>query len=154
MVALGTGPLLASRFGWRSIAYLYGTVATAFAVAFTLFGSEAPASVMAAAAAEKAAAEAAAVESTEPKKKETTFEWRIFSVPAVQALVCAQVASNTADYTLSQWAAICDCFLHCHPQAAGVPEVSVLCISVRRLLGGPHRAHRARRSALGDTAGR
>jgi MFS family permease len=100
MVAMGTGPLLASRFGWRSIAYLYGTVASAFAIAFTLFGAEAPPSVMAAAAAEKAAAEKAAAESSQPKKKEAGFEWRIFSVPAVQALLCAQVASNTAVRTL------------------------------------------------------
>ena len=40
------------------------------------------------------------------KTPEKAFEWRIFSVPAVQALVWGQVSSNTADYTLSQWAPI------------------------------------------------
>ena len=39
---MGTGPLLANRFGWRSIAYLYGTIATAFALLFSAIGKEAP----------------------------------------------------------------------------------------------------------------
>ena len=43
LVAAGTGPLLADRFGWRVIAYLYGTLAAAFAVTFTVVASEQPA---------------------------------------------------------------------------------------------------------------
>ena len=42
MVAAGLGPLLAEMFGWRSIAYLYGSFATAFAVLFAIVGQEKP----------------------------------------------------------------------------------------------------------------
>lgn len=100
MVAMGTGPLLANRFGWRSIAYLYGTVATAFAVLFTLFGAEAPEAVP------NTAHTTTTAKSHGGTPARKAFEWRIFSVPAVQALLWGQVASNTADYTLSQWSAI------------------------------------------------
>jgi hypothetical protein len=52
--------------------------------------------------------QAAAAKSVPAKKTSdmSGFTWRIFKVPASQALVWAQVASNTSDYTLSQWAPI------------------------------------------------
>lgn len=90
LLATSMTPFLASRFGWRSVFYQYSVGTLAFAMLWNFLAADAPATPPqeAAAASEASAsptaeAATAVVAKDAEEKEEKTFEWRIFTVPAV-----------------------------------------------------------------------
>lgn len=107
---------MALKLGWQSIAYLYGSAAAVSAGAFFALASDAPSKLPRATSSADAPSKHIKLAAT---KADTQVEYGIFKVPATHALIWAQVASNTADYTLSQWAPIY------YSQVLGLPLAAV-----------------------------
>ena len=99
-------PALSSRWGWRSVPYVYGVATAVFAALWHFLASNAPPS------AEPASGAAA----QKPKKK---AEWGIMKVRAVQSTVWAHIVDNHMTYTMNQMGPII------YTSVCGVPAESM-----------------------------
>eukprot|EP01051_Picozoa_sp_SAG22_P008442 SAG22_NODE_641_length_8235_cov_9.502704_8_plen_178_part_00 len=104
-------PWLAARAGWQAIPLTLGSAAAAFGVVWQIFAAESPAAAAVTAAVDTTVAPGAkgsddgdhATAKTEPKVKEKSMEWGIFTVPAVLGTTAAHIASNNLGYLFLQW---------------------------------------------------
>ena len=106
LLATSMTPFLASRFGWRSVFYQYSVGTLAFATLWNFLAADAPATppqepaVASEASASPSAETATAVvaKEEEEEKEEKTFEWRIFTVPAVLVAIGCKGMSGLPEY--------------------------------------------------------
>lgn len=112
LLATSLTPFLAQRFGWRSVFQAYGGATLAFAVLWHWIATDAPdlPTVALPPALPEPGPEpesSKAVASPPPEEEaaapEKTFEWRIFTVPAVLVAIGCKGTSGLPEYCLTQW---------------------------------------------------
>lgn len=100
-VAAALTPFLAKRLGWRAVPYCLGLPMAAFGLAWGSFATEHPAQTSLPPPIDVVQSEENLNSSSAPIQKK--MEWKIFTVPAVLALLGAHVASNNLLYCFLQW---------------------------------------------------
>lgn len=86
--------LAATRFGWRSVAYLWGTFSGVFAVVWHCLAADAPA--------EETSKAAAFADVTSSEQK--TVRWDIFKLPSTLVVPWCHLCDNNAMYSLAMLA--------------------------------------------------
>ena len=88
--------LAASRFGWRSVAYLWGVSSGVFAVVWHLLAADAPAPEL------SEEGERAAISTNDAPK--SAVRWDIFKLPAALCVPWCHICDNNAMYSLAMLA--------------------------------------------------
>ena len=108
MAAASITPVLCATLGWRKACSVYGIFVAAFTVLWQAFARNQPSSAAAPVADASAPGKKLEAKVEVAKKKEKTFEPRVFSVAGIQACIWVHVAANNTEYTLMQWAPSCE----------------------------------------------
>lgn len=102
LTGLAVPALASTRWGWRSVPYVYGFFTACFATAWHCLASNAPKDLPAPAAAADADADAPAAKTAPPPEKKKSVEWGIMTCLPVQATMWAHIVDNTMTYTMNQ----------------------------------------------------
>ena len=103
ILATSLTPVLATKWGWRSVFHIYAGVTLAFAGLWHCVATDGPAVAINPPAAAEEPAAGSGDQQVVPAKKEKVFEWRIFTVPAVLVAVGCKGTSGLPEYCLTQW---------------------------------------------------